>query len=146
MKKKEPREIQSNETALEVVETKLNPQQEKFCEVYLSDLHFANGVKAYAEAYKIDLCKERSYNNAKAAASRLLTNPDILNRINSLLEELGLNDSFVDKHLLFLIQQHADLSIKLGAIREYNKLKQRITDKAEVKLKLGKDLEEEIYE
>lgn len=42
-----------------------------------------------------------------------------------MLSEVGLNDVFVDKQLLFLIQQHADLRVKLRAIQEYNRLKAR---------------------
>ena len=141
MKKNEVKQTRKKE----VVSAKLNHQQEKFCSFYVSTGFFANGVKAYAKAYDIDLLEGSSYNTAKAAASRLLTNADILARINTILEELGLNDSFVDKQLLFLIQQHADLSIKLGAIREYNKLKRRINDKAEIRIKIGKDLEDEEY-
>ena len=45
----------------------------------------------------------------------------------------GLNDVFVDKQLTFLVTQHSDLGNKLGAIKEYNKLKQRIIDQSDIK-------------
>ena len=48
-------------------------------------------------------------------------------------ESEGLNDAFVDKQLLFLISQQDDKTNKNAAIREYNKLKQRITEKMEIK-------------
>lgn len=113
-----------------MADTKLNPKQEKFCVLYASDQEFfGNGVQAYIEAYDPDLNDKNYYKTACAAASRLLTNVKVLNKINQLLEEQGLNDAFIDKQLKFLITQHADFSTKLGAIKEYNKLKSRITDK-----------------
>jgi hypothetical protein len=51
-----------------------------------------------------------------------------------MLDDAGLNDNFVDKQLLFVISQHADLNAKMKAIEQYNKLKQRITDKSETKV------------
>lgn len=112
---------------------KLNPKQELFCNLFTSDREFyGNGVESYAEAYDIDLSTPGKYRSAVVAASRLLTNDDILVRINELLEEGGLNDVFVDKQLRFLVTQNADLSTKRAAINDYNKLKQRILDKKEI--------------
>jgi hypothetical protein len=135
-KKKEP----------EPEESELNEKQKLFCDLYVSKDFFANGVQAYIQAYNIDITKEGAYDAARANSSRLLTIDNIYNYINKLLDDAGLNDNFVDKQLLFMIQQQADFTAKLGAIKEYNKLKQRITDKQEVKLRLGKDFEEEKYE
>jgi hypothetical protein len=111
-------------------EDKLNPKQELFCKLYSSDKEFfGNGVQSYIEAYEINILKQGAYNGARSSAYDLLTNPHILKRIDELLEVKGLNDSQVDKELLFVIQQKADLGSKVAAIREYNKLKQRITEK-----------------
>lgn len=105
---------------------KLNVKQEKFCKLYATkEDFFGNGVRAYAEAYGLDPNKKSGYETAKANAYKLLTNTHILKRISELLNEAGLNDVFVDKQLLFLIQQHADLGVKLRAIQEYNRLKAR---------------------
>lgn len=121
----------------------LNPQQEKFCKLYATDKEFfGNGVQAYAEAYAIDLRVRGAYQSARADASRLLTNANILERINKLLDEGGLNDSFVDKQLLFVINQNADFSSKMAAIREYNKLKQRVTERLEHTGKDGQPIEQ----
>lgn len=109
-------------------ETKLNPKQERFCQLYVSKEFFGNGVQSYMEAYNIP---PDGYNAARVSASDLLTNPNICRRINDLLDSAGLNDEFVDKQLLFLITQNADLSQKNAAIREYNKLKSRITERIE---------------
>ena len=110
----------------------LNPKQEEFCQLYAtSEEFFGNGVQSYLEVYDIDQTKPNWYKTACAATSQLLANIKVCERINELLEEKGLNNEFIDKQLLFLVTQHADLSNKLGAIKEYNKLKQRITEKIE---------------
>lgn len=112
---------------------KLNPRQELFCKYYSSfDEHFANGTQSYIKAYSIDATKKGSYEAARQSASDFLTNPHILARINELIELSGLNDEFVDKQLAFVISQNADMASKVAAMREYNKLKQRITPRAPV--------------
>lgn len=111
----------------------LNPRQEKFCQVYATDTEFfGNGVASYIEVYKPDMTKKNWYNSARASAARMLSNVTVFTRINSLLESDGFNDVNSDKQLLFLINQHADFGNKLGSIREYNKLKQRITEKVKL--------------
>jgi len=115
------------------MEKELNEKQELFCKNYVSKDFFGSGVESYAAAYGLDLTNQKDYNNAKVAASKLLTNSNILSRINEELDAAGLNDNFVDKQLLFAITQNADLSSKVRAIQEYNKLKQRIIEKLETK-------------
>lgn len=109
---------------------KLNLNQAKFAEYYsLSDEYFANGVQAYLKAYgnSTEGGKKVSYLSAMASSSQLLRNPKVLDYVNYLLELKGLNDSFVDKQLELVITQNGDLKTKLGGIKEYNVLKQRIT-------------------
>lgn len=109
-----------------------NLQMEQFCISYTGTDRelFGNGVKAYLEVYGPEYLitnkKIMSYEVAMASASRLLRNVKVINRINELLEEGGFNDRNVDKQHLFLLNQHADLKTKLGAIKEYNTLKRRI--------------------
>lgn len=111
----------------------LNVEQERFCQLYATDREFfGNGVESYLEVYQIDKSKPNWYKTACACASRLLSNAKVIERINQLLEKEGLNNPFVDKQLKFLITQHADFTNKLGAIREYNKLKQRIIERTDV--------------
>lgn len=111
-------------------ERKLNPKQEKFCKLYATETEFfGNGVESYIEAYDPKTTKPNWYKTAAAAASRMLKNVNILDRINELLDSEGFNDAHVDKQLLFLINQGAEFPSKLGAIKEYNKLKQRIVDR-----------------
>jgi hypothetical protein len=52
-----------------------------------------------------------------------------------LLEESGLNDQWVDKQLAFVITQYADIPSKVAAIKEYNKMRNRITDKLDITIK-----------
>lgn len=115
--------------------TALNPKQEKFCQLYATDAEFfGNGVQAYIEAYEPSTSKKNWYKAACASASRLLSNAKVCNRINQILEESGFNDVAVDKQLAFLLTQHADFKAKLGAIKEYNKLKARINDTPSVQV------------
>lgn len=117
----------------------LNPKQKLFCEYYVSKDFFGNGVQSYLEVYSGEAEEEITYDTAKSNAHRLLTNAYILEYINSMLDEAGLNDAFVDKQLLFLINQNAEFPSKIAAIKEYNKLKQRIVEKSELVVK-KKDL------
>lgn len=110
----------------------LNLQQERFCQVYTSNDKelFGNGALSYLEVYGEEHIakykKQMTYAVAVVNASRLLTKAKIIERINELLETGGFNDENVDKQHLFLLNQHADLKTKLGAIREYNVLRKRI--------------------
>lgn len=124
----------------EYVWDKLNPKQELFCELYTSKEFFGNGVQTYIEVYDPDTTKPNWYKTACASASQLLSNIKVYTRINDLLESSGLNDQFADKQLLFLMSQHDDKSNKLWAVREYNKLKWRITEKIEQKTEVSLDL------
>ena len=113
-------------------EDKLNLRQEEFCQLFATETEFfGNGVQTYIEVYKPDKTEKNWYKNACSMASQILSNLKVCRRINELLEEGGLNDQNVDKQLQYLITQYADNTSKLGAIREYNKLKQRITEKLE---------------
>ena len=110
----------------------LNPAQELFCKLYATKgEYFANGTQSYAESHGLDI--ELQYKTCLSAANRMLSDSQIIKRINELIEQEGLNDQYVDKQLLFLISQKTDLRASLGAISEYNKLKARITAKLEIK-------------
>jgi hypothetical protein len=113
----------------------LTPKQEKFCNLFVSREFFGNGVESYSEAYNIDLSIPGKYASARAMASKLLTNVNILKRIDKDLDDAGLNDNFVDKQLLFTITQCADMGSKIRAINEYNKLRSRLTDKLQIETK-----------
>ncbi len=113
----------------------LTKKQELFCKLFATEReYFGNGTQAYAKAYNIDLSKRGKQSIAKSNASRLLTYDYITRYIDKLLDLGGLNDNRVDKELLFLIEQNANLHIKLGAIKEYNSLRKRIIKREEIKL------------
>ncbi|WP_026536942.1 hypothetical protein [Arthrobacter sp. 9MFCol3.1] len=93
-------------------------QQEEFCQLYVSKEFFGNGVETYLEVYDIDRSKPNWYKTACSAASRLLSNVKVAERISQLLDDAGLNDSHVDKQLLFLITQHADfIRLRLESVQ-----------------------------
>jgi hypothetical protein len=131
-------------------------KRELFCRFYTQneDL-FGNATHSYAEAYeyKLDtLNTEAVYSepdeNGKTEkiedsehqkaihvcaveASRLLRNPDVQARITALLNEI-LKDEVVDSQLAKLIMQDKEPAAKIAAIREYNKIRQRIVDKTDI--------------
>jgi len=116
IKKTSPIDIQRREDAALDKITKLNLRQEKFCNLYVDwdKEFFGNGVQTYLEVYylTINRSKPNWYKTATQAASRLLTNVKVCNRINELLDESGYNDEFADKQHLFLMTQCSDLKVK----------------------------------
>lgn len=110
----------------------LNEQQIKFCESYAYGPNRGNGVISYMEAYELDMSQPGSYSGARASASKLLTNTNILTYIRELYESTDLNDTVVDNELAFVIKQNADFGSKVAAIKEYNALKQRVKNKLEL--------------
>ena len=99
----------------------LNPQQIEFCENYVSKEMFMNGTRAYMGAYKD--CTE---NTARVNASILLTNTNVLNYIDSLIDDSKLDDDRVDKELKKLVLQDDEKNVKLWAMKMYNDLKARV--------------------
>ena len=116
----------------ETLESKLTEKQIAFCKNFVSEDFYGNGVKSYIDAYRVDITKTGQYDMAKAGAYENLTKPYILAYINSMIDASGLNDAHVDKQLVKLITQDADYTNKVAAIKEYNKLKQRIVDKSQI--------------
>lgn len=123
--------------AVEELKSKLTPEREAFCMLYSSDREFfGNGVQSYIEAFDIQVVNkpdpddphQKTYQACRQQAHLLLTNRDILERINEIYEGRGLNDSFVDKQLEFVITQNAEFNPKVRAIQEYNKLKKRTVE------------------
>jgi len=102
-----------------------NKRWDRFCEFYTSKDMFGNGSSAYCEAFNKNPKSPADWNAVRAASSRLLTNVNVCNRINEILDKQGFNDQNVDNQHLFLINQHADFKTKMSAIKEYNNLKKR---------------------
>lgn len=137
------------------MEEVLTPQQELFCRYYAQNNElFSNGTLSYAEAYDYKLDElsteapvldtddkgepikwgdsdyKKAYDVCSANASRLLRNEKIQARIVVLMNE-WMKDEIVDSELFKVIKQNYKLESKIAAIREYNKLKQRITEKVD---------------
>jgi hypothetical protein len=130
----------------------LKPQHELFCQLYVKNAElFGNGTQCYAEAYGYkldslsdkrptdDLGKEtgepserqRAENVCAVEANRLLRTPKIQDRLTILLNEM-LKDTVVDAELAKVILQNENPAAKMTAIREYNKIRQRITEKVDL--------------
>jgi hypothetical protein len=125
-KKKKTEKKKDLKKIIKKAKRELNLREERFCILYASDREFfGNGVQSYIEAYNIDLTKKGAYNTARVSAHDLLTKPNILKKIDKLLDDEGLNDTFVDKQLKFAITQCANINAKIKAITEYNALKGR---------------------
>jgi hypothetical protein len=106
---------------------------ERFCQLYVTDKEFfGNGAASYMEAYGMDKNSKKAYNSARSAASQLLTNLNVLRRINQLIDESGLNETTADKQTLYLMLQNQDLSAKARGIAEFNKVRGRVKEKLEV--------------
>lgn len=111
-------------TAFEVGrELKLTERQIMFAQYYAtSEEFFFQGAKAYAKAYGYDYNDRNQRNTINVGSNTCLKHSTILTFIQMLLDGEGLNDSFVDKQILSVITQSADLKAKMLAIREYNSI------------------------
>lgn len=103
---------------------KLTVNEEMFCRAMVDlDGECAGQPKrAYAMAY--------NPTDPKAAwvsteAGKLMKKDNVKKRIDELIEQLGFNNSNVDFEHLKVIKQDRDLSNKMKAISEYNRLKGR---------------------
>ncbi len=129
---------------------KLNINHKRFCQLYTQNSTlFGNATQCYAIAYGYDLDSldseaiysepdeegktekledspyEKAYNVCKVEGHRLLTYPNINEYINKLLNEMMTNET-ADAELAWVMKQRVDLAPKLGALREFNKLKNRV--------------------
>lgn len=100
---------------------KLNKNEMNFCTYYVTQEFFCNWTQSYMKAYP-----DASYDTAKVEASKFLTNPNVLNYIDSLLEEMGLNDQRADKELAKMLIQDEDKPSKMKALDMYYKITARV--------------------
>lgn len=141
----------------------LNIRQELFCYYYVMNSSTrGNGGLSYAVAYNkktdslsrerkknkkgmgfVDSDYDKAMNACYVEANRLLRNPKVCERMKALLNEI-LEDDVVDAELARIILQDHKWEAKLGGIREYNKLRQRIVDKMDLTVNRPyKDLSDE---
>lgn len=150
----------------ETILEQLTPKQEKFCRFYTQNKAlFGNATLSYAEAYNYNLdlldktdakyesyeengvkkskkieesSYDKAYNVCASNANRMLRNEKITPFLTKYLNEL-LTDEIVDSNLAEIIVNGKDAD-RVSAIKEYNKLKQRIIDKSELTGKNGEAL------
>ncbi len=114
-------------------ELKLTTKQIEFAKTYTDpNQQFGNGVHAACKAYDLDINDKLQKARAAVYATNNLKHSTIMTLVDILLDTEGLNDSYVDKQLLFLITQSADLKVKSLAIKEYNALKNRTKKHVEI--------------
>lgn len=153
----------------------LNLKQSLFCQYFVKNRVLrGNATLCYAEAYGYDLEsmstenekvmewnekkeknelveKEGTSERAKAenlcatCGRQLLRKPKIEDEIIRLYNEL-LRDDVVDSRLSELIIQKEEPATAIAAIREYNKLRKRVTDLNEIKRPLEDMSDEELAE
>lgn len=143
----------------------LNLKQERFCTYYVRHKESrGNATLSYAYAYNIDLnrlsdkpskAKEgnrvglspraRAEKTCGVNGSRLLGNARILSRNMKLWNDF-MQEEVVDAELMKTILQDEELQTKIAGIREYNKLKKRITKQIGFKRPLEDMSDEELME
>lgn len=126
--------------AMELVKKtkRLTLKEESFCQYFVNNTEcFDNACKSYAAAYGIDLenIEDPTERGRKKGISgtcgvRLLRKAHVNNRISELLRE-SFNDETMDRELAWVASQRKDVSSKVRALNEYNKLKSRIKDRVE---------------
>ena len=118
------------------IKNNLTAKQERFCQLFANpdSGYFGNGTQSYLEAFK-EKGKSITYKTARVEAHKQLTKPNVTKRIRELMD-IYISSEIVDKELAGVILQWADLSSKVAAIREYNKVKGRVTDKLEGEIKI----------
>ncbi len=144
----------------EEIGKELNIKQESFCQYYArNDFLYGNATKAYAEAYgfrleylsseditveilnkktglieikKVDNSPyQKAYDVCNAAGARLLANVSINKRIKEIHEEMMIEAEF-DSELVHTMRQREDYGAKMQAIKEFNRMKGRVTERVEV--------------
>lgn len=108
--------------------------EESFCQAYCdysNQTTFGNGTQSYYATYHEGMTDEKErqqiFGTTKTKAWKMLKNDRVINRIRTLLKID--TDVPVDIELHKVIRQDNDLSSKVAAIREYNKLLKRIEEK-----------------
>jgi len=89
-----------------------------------SEYHISKGKKIQDSSYK------RMYDNVSTYASKLRRNLKIQSRCRDLLNEF-MNDKVIDARLTEIILD-GDSTASIQAIKEYNKLRQRIIDRKDI--------------
>lgn len=120
-------------TTKKITKPKLNPKEELFCYLYTSGGGgcFGNAGKSYNKAYRVPPKGQKSdprvQNKDYVAGHTLLRKHKIKAYISDLLKELY-NNQTVDNELLKTIIQNDDIKSKVNAIKEYNRVQERVSE------------------
>lgn len=109
----------------------LSLRHQLFVDLYTSidNDHFANATQCYAQAYGMNKSQLRS---AHSCACKLLRDPRVVAAVNERIEDMGYSILNANRQLCRLMNQDADFPTKLGALKEFNRLTGRITDKMQL--------------
>ena len=111
------------------LEKKMTPQEIAFGMLFCHGEFMGNGTRCYEKAYNHPIINKIDFAACTSRGNYLLKLPRMALYLSELMSTYVLNEVGVDQQLKFLIMQGADLKAKLGAIREFNKLNNRIQDK-----------------
>lgn len=120
----------------------LTIQNEEFCQLYTTKGDtFGNAYKSYAEAYGFEIpidpetgktdYKSSEYKVCQNGGSRLLFKAEIKNRLKEILLERFNDNTVADARLQEIIEAGDDRD-SIQAIKHYNELKNRITQKVNI--------------
>lgn len=124
--KRGSRRTSTEKAIAEVISSDLNERHKLFCLLYTTDAQcFGNATRSYIHAY--DLRTDKQKKSARQMGYFLLTNVYIKGYIDNLFKAVFTNKG-ADTALSELINQRKDLNARLGAIREFNKLKNRVKE------------------
>jgi hypothetical protein len=116
---KEEAELLKNgdKTLLDIgLELRLTPQQIEFCQIYISKDAYGDAISSYCQVFELDEEHRQQRIQARNGANAFLKDANIITFLGILLDSDGLNESHVNKELLFLIDQNADYKVKVQAI------------------------------
>ena len=122
----------------DTIKIKLNDKQKRFCVEYLKEL---NATKAYMEIYP-----DSSYDADRSSASDLLSNPNVKEYINRLLDEYCDNIDITIGEIVsglksIVTDKTARNSDKIKAMELLGKYKQMFVEKKEVTITSDSNLE-----
>ena len=121
----------------EIVLKKPNEPQKLFCQYYIFGIKTGkkikwrfNGTYCYGKAYDLKMTKKNILICA-VGSSRLLRDEKVKAYMQELLKEAGLTNEVADTVLLDLMKHPSSWKARRDGLKEYNKVKGRITRKTE---------------
>lgn len=123
----------------ENTEIELTLPQKSFVDYYLNgddDFRMGNATRSYAKAFNYDITDDKKANTCASEGSKLIRYPNIKVYMRQHLEDNGWNDEAMDSRLRQIAYKGKDADA-VNAIKEFNKLKQRIIDKFEHEGNIG---------